>query len=77
MNVLSKATLNVIFILCYAVLFLRILCKFDLISADHMVMVWISGSQSVLRRYQRICDQFLGDPSIHFCNDCFEFYFFN
>lgn len=39
MNVLSKATLNVIFILYYAPLFLRILFKFDLISVGHMVMV--------------------------------------
>ena len=35
-----------------------------------------SGSQTVLRGFQGIRDQFQGDPWIHFCNDYFEIYLF-
>jgi hypothetical protein len=39
-------------------------------------MVKTSSSQSVLRRFKGIRDQFPGDPWIHFCNGCFEVYLF-
>ena len=34
-----------------------------------------NGTQSVFHGFQRIRDQFLGDPWTHVCNDYFEVYF--
>ena len=38
-------------------------------------IAYISGSQSVMRGPQGICDQFPGDQWEHFCNGCIGVHF--